>query len=70
MTGAGIYIEPNRAEAQWAQRLSDSLVHRLLDNRKDTFQGRRVGIALGWVGIYWSLIGHVTLASSPGPLKP
>lgn len=48
-TGAGIYAEPNSAEAPWAQRLSDSLVHRLLDNRKDTFQGRRVGIAPGWV---------------------
>lgn len=54
-TGAGIYAEPNSAEAQWAQRLSDSLVRRLLDNRRDTFQGRGVGIAPGWVDTHWSL---------------
>lgn len=66
-TGAVIYLAERCRRPLGTEALRLSQVQRLLDIRKDAFQGSRVGVALGWVDVHWSLIGHVTLASSPRP---
>lgn len=60
----------NGAAAQWAQGPSDSLVCRLLDNRKDAFQGSRMGNKDG-PGLGGQILtGHVTVGrSSPFTLS-
>lgn len=65
-----IYLAERCRRPLGTEALRLSQVQRLLDIRKDAFQGSRGGgVALGWVDVHWSLIGHVTLASSPQPLS-